>query len=203
MEAGQFTGTCHNCGEPGHYANHCPKKKKTGKGQGKGGTDPLGRTKEQLAKIHCYFFHHGGCNRGEKCLYKHQSGLAKAVTDQLVRPPRRDGTAAKPAEKAPALAVAEPRGRAAEAQGARRRADSPCNGPADAQSAASRGSETTRQIKARHRVRFCPDHMNTQSCQREVNSGKCSRGLHSSSDEATRLKEAAKAAAKAEIAAKK
>ena len=101
------------------------------------------------------------------------------------------------------MTVAEPRGRAADAQGGRKRVDSPCYKGDGAETATSCGSETTRQIRAKHRVRFCADHMKTQTCQREVNGGKCAKGQHCSSDEATRLKDTAKAAVKAELAARK
>ena len=127
----------------------------------------------------------------------------KRLKDQLVKPPRKEGTTETSADEAPALAVAEPRGRTADAQGGRRRTDSPCNRQDGAESATSRGSETTRQIKAKYRLRFCPEHMKSQSCQREVSGGKCSKGLYCTSGEADPLKDAAKAAVKAEIAAKR
>ena len=101
------------------------------------------------------------------------------------------------------MVVAEPRGRAEDAQDRRRRANSPCYKDDGAETATSCGSENARAIKAKHRVRFCADHMKTQNCQREVNGSKCVKGLHCTSEEADLKKEAAKAAVKAELAARK
>ena len=72
-----------------------------------------------------------------------------------------------------------------------------------AETATDCGSETTKTIRAKHRIRFCADHMKTQTCQREVKGGKCVKGVHCTSDEAVQKKEAAKSAVKAELAARK
>ena len=56
-------------------------------------------------------------------------------------------------------------------------------------------------IKAKHRVRLCPEHMKSHNCERTVTDKKCSRGYHYSEKEAEQKKGAAKAAAQKEIAA--
>jgi hypothetical protein len=121
------------------------------------------------------------------------------VIDKLVRPPRKDGTKEKTAPAAPAAAT---RGRPAEAGGSRQRASTPYYDRDGAETATDAGSETTKSIRAKHRIRFCGDFMKRE-CHRDVKGGKCSQGAHCSPEEATKKKAAANSACKAELAARK
>ena len=67
-----------------------------------------------------------------------------------------------------------------------------------AETATDAGSETTKTIRKKHRIRFCGEHMKGQTCKRQVNGGRCS---HCTSEEADQKKAAAKVAVKAELAA--
>ena len=181
--------------------------------------------------MHCYYHHNGGCRHGEKCYYKHVDNLPKAAKDKMTAPPLKDGTipnpkaapAAEPGPKAKAKAKANPKAGAKatpapKAKGggrtrSRDRDDSPApKGRSGSQeskrTSSSKGSTvatgasvTTKMIKAKHRVRLCPEHMKSQSCSRTVTDEKCSRGYHYTKKKAEQKKAAAKAAAQVEIAA--
>ena len=176
--------------------------------------------------MHCYYYHHGGCRHGEKCYYKHVDNLSQAAKDKLTAPPRKDGTmpppkaapATEPGPKAKAKAKAKADKNAAPAEkGGKGKGKSRAGSPAPPGRSGSKDSNrtssskgttvatgasiTTKMIKAKHRVRLCPEHMKSNSCQRTVTDKKCSRGYHYSVKEAEQKKGAAKAAAQKEIAA--
>ena len=122
------------------------------------------------------------------------------MIDKLVKPPKRDGTDKSSVPAAPVAAAT--RGRSTEAGGSRQRASTPRYEGNGAETATDAGSETTKSIRAEHRIRFCGDFLKRE-CQRDVKGGRCSQGVHCTPEEATRRKAAANTACKTELAARK